>query len=311
MNSKKSNEYIYYKDKSHFEQKFQKLISSFSENKKSVAVITDFDYTMTSLFDYETGKQYKSSYYLYDEDLIGGDQKKFLERQKKYTEEYSKYEFDTSYDIKIREQKMCEWYAKNIELYFSKKFTKDSINMMVQKLKNNIKFRPKLKEYMELLISIGIPIIIESGGVTQFIHGALKLIFPNIDELIEQKKIMIISNSFKFDEKDKGCCGVEHEVIHCFNKADFIGNNIQKEFPELKHVFVLGDHLGDADCAKIFDKENVIGFGFVNLPLNILNDENKKEYIDNKIREYNNVFDVALVGNCDYEPIIEILKRIK
>ena len=122
---------------------------------------------------------------------------------------------------------------------------------------------------------------------------------------------MIISNSFKFDEKDKGCCGVEHEVIHCFNKADFIGNNIHKEFPELKHVFVLGDNLGDADCAKIFDKENVIGFGFVNLPINVLNDESKKEFIDNKIKEYNNVFDVALVGNCDYEPIIEILKNIK
>ena len=311
MNSKKKNEYIYYKDKSNFEQKLQKLISSFSQNKKSVAVITDFDYTMTSLLDYETGNQYKSSYYLYDEDLIGGDQKKFLERQKKYTEEYSKYEFDTSYDIKIREQKMCEWYTKNIELYFNKKFTLDSIDMMIQKLKNNIKFRPKLKEYIELLISKNIPLIIESGGVTQFIYGVLKLIFPNIDELIKEKKIMIISNSFKFDEKDKGCCGVEHEVIHCFNKADFIGNNIHKEFPELKHVFVLGDNLGDADCAKIFDKENVIGFGFVNLPINVLNDESKKEFIDNKIKEYNNVFDVALVGNCDYEPIIEILKNIK
>ena len=73
----------------------------------------------------------------------------------------------------------------------------------------------------------------------------------------------------------------------------------------------MGDHLGDAECVKSFDKENVIGFGFINLPINILNDENKKEYIDNKIKEYKNVFDVCLVGNCDYEPIIEILKRIK
>ena len=306
----KLNENIFYRDKLCFEKKLEKLISSFSKNKKSVAVITDFDYTMTCLFDYSTGKQYKSSYYLYDEDLIGGDQKNFEEKRKKLSEEYAKYEFDTSYDFKVREHKMVEWYTKNLELYFSKKFTMDSIDIMVQKLKNNLLFRPKLKEYMDLLISIGIPIIIESGGVTQFIHGALKLIFPDIDNLIKQKKLMIISNSFKFDEKDKGCCGVEHEVIHCFNKADFIGNNIQKEFPDLKHVFVLGDNLGDADCAKIFDRENIIGFGFVNLPINVLNDKEKKEFIDNKIKEYNNVFDVALVGNCDYEPIIEILKKI-
>ena len=311
MKSLKLNEKIFYKDKLNFEEKLQKLITSFSQNKKSVAVITDFDYTMTSLFDYETGKQYKSSYYLYDANLIGGDQKKFEEQRNILNQEYSKYEFDTSYDLKIREQKMKEWYTKNIELYFDPKFTMDSIDMMVNKLKNNILFRPKLKEYMELLISIGIPIIIESGGITQFIYGSLKLIFPDIDILIKQKKILIISNSFKFDEKTKGCCGVEHEVIHCFNKANFIGHHINKEFPELKHVFVLGDHLGDAEYVKSFDKENVIGFGFINLPNNILNDENKKEYIDNKIKEYKNVFDVCLVGNCNYEPIIEILKSIK
>ena len=309
MNSLKLNEKIFYKDKLNFEEKLQKLITSFSQNKKSVAVITDFDFIMTSLFDYETGKQYKSSYYLYDANLIGGDQKKFEEQRNILNQEYSKYEFDTSYDLKIREQKMKEWYTKNIELYFDPKFTMDSIDMMVNKLKNNILFRPKLKEYIELLMSKNIPLIIESGGITQFIYGALKLIFPDIDALIKQKKITIISNSFKFD-KDKGCYGVEHEVIHCFNKADFIGNTIHKEFPELKHVFVLGDHLGDAECVKSFDKENVIGFGFLNLNKDILNDENKKGFIEDKIKEYNNVFDVTLVGNCDYEPIMEILKRI-
>ena len=310
MFSSKLNEHIFYKDKSHFEQKLKSLISSSHSNSHSIAVITDFDYTMTLLFDYETGKQYKSSYYLYDADIIGGDQKKMEEKRALLHKEYSKYEFDTSYDLKMREKKMEQWYTKNLELYYDNKFTMNSIDIMVQKLKNNIKFRPKLKEYMELLFSKNIPIIIESGGITQFILHALKLIFPNIYTLINQKKIMIISNSFKFDEKTKGCNGVEHEVIHCFNKADFIGNNISKEFPELKHVFVLGDHLGDADCVKKFDKENVIGFGSVNVEVNYLNNEKKTQEIEKKIEEYNNVFDVALVGNCDYEPIMEILRKI-
>ena len=48
----------------------------------------------------------------------------------------------------------------------------------------------------------------------------------------------------------------------------------------------------------------------LDLLINVLNDKEKKEFIDNKIKEYNNVFDVALVGNCDYEPIIDILKKI-
>ena len=309
MNTSKLNEYIYYKDKSNFENKLQKLITSFSNNKRSVALITDFDYTMTSLFDYETGKQYKSSYYLYDASIIGEDQKKLEEERNKLREEYSKYEFDTSYDIKVRDQKMREWFTLNLELYFSPKLTKESTDIMVQKLQNNIKFRPKLKEYMELLISKDIPIIIESGGITQFIYGALKLVFPDIDILIKEKKVMIISNTFKFDEKG-GCSGLEHEVIYSFNKAKFIGNVINKEYPELKHVFFLGDHLGDAECTKSFDKENVIGFGFINLSKDILHDENKKDFVEKRIKEYNDVFDVALVGNCDYEPIMEILKKI-
>jgi len=39
-------------------------------------------------------------------------------------------------------------------------------------VKCNIKFRPKLKEYIELLISKNIPLIIESGGVTQFLYSS-------------------------------------------------------------------------------------------------------------------------------------------
>ena len=308
-----SNKNIYFSNKELFEKKLKEFALSYSKNKKSVAVITDFDYTITTPIDYKTGLQYKSSYYLYDEDMIGGDQKKFNEKRQALADIYSKYEFNSLYDFKFRNEKMKEWYTKNIYLYFNEKFTLDSIDKMTNKCKNNILFRKNAKEYMELLISMDIPIIIESGGITQFIIAILKTIFPNIQQLINEKKIMIVSNSFTFDEKTKGCNGLEHEVIYCFNKDEFLGNVINKEFPELKNVFVMGDNLGDADCVNNINvsKENVIGFGFVNLPIDVLNDENKKEDKEKKIDEYKKTFDVALVGNCDYEPIIEILKKIK
>ncbi len=309
----KRNKDIHYANKDLFEKKLKEFALAYSNNKNSVAVVTDFDYTITTPIDYKTGKEYKSSYYLYDEDMIGGDQKKFSEKRKALTDIYSKYEFSTEYDLETRIEKMKEWYTKNIYLYFNEKFTLDSIDEMVQKCKKNIMFRNHAKQYMELLLSMGIPIIIESGGITQFIMAILKTIFPNIQQLLDEKKIMIVSNSFTFDEKTKGCNGLEHEVIYCFNKDEFLGNVVNKEFPELKNVLVLGDNLGDADSVKKINvpKENVIGFGFVNLSNDILNDENKKEYVENRIKEYNNAFDVALVGDCDYEPIIDILNKIK
>lgn len=309
----KPNQNIQYANKELFDKKLKEFASSYKKNKNSVAIVTDFDYTITTPIDYKTGKEYKSSYYLYDEDMIGGDQKKFSEKRQALADIYSKYEFSTAYDLKTRMEKMKEWYEKNLYLYFNEKFTLDSIDEMVKKCKNNILFRKHAKEYMELLISMEIPIIIESGGITQFINGILKTIFPNMDQLIKEKKIMVVSNSFTFDEKTKGCNGVEHEVINCFNKEDFLGNVVNKEFPELKYVLVLGDNLGDANSIRKINvpKENVIGFGFVNLSIDVLKDENKKEERQKKINEYKNAYDVALVGDCDYEPIIEILKNIK
>ena len=309
----KTNQNIQYANKELFDQKLNNFISAYKTNKHSVAVVTDFDYTITTPIDYKTGKEYKSSYYLYDEDMIGGDQKKFNERRQALTDIYSKYEFSTIYDLETRIQKMKEWYEKNIHLYFNEKFTLDSIDEMVKKCKNNILFRKYAKEYMELLISLDIPIIIESGGITQFIIAILKTIFPNMLELIKEKKIIVVSNTFTFDEKTKGCNGVAHEVINCFNKEDFLGNVVNKEFPELKYVLVLGDNLGDINSIRKIkvEKENVIGFGFANLPIDVLNNEDKKEEKIKKIEEYKKAYDVALVGDCDYEPIIEMLNKIK
>ena len=303
---------IVYTNKELFDQKLLNFIESYRRNKKSVAIVTDFDYTITSRLDYKTGKLYSSSYYLYDEDIIGGNQRSFDERRKALADEYSFYEFNTSYDYEIRKIKMKEWYSKSLSLYFNEKFKSNSIDEMVQKTRHNLLLRRKAIEYLELLMDLGITVVIESGGIGQFIEGYLKLYLPNFERYENEKKIIIVSNMFKFDEK-KGCIGLEHEVINCFNKADFLGNVVNQELPELKHVMVLGDNLGDADSIKKINvpEENVIGFGFLNLTKDVLCNENKKEYVQQKINESKNVFDVTLVGDCDYSPIIELLKKAR
>ena len=96
---------IIYTDKASFDQKFTNFIESYHQNKKSVAIVTDFDYTITSRLDYKTGKEYRSSYYLYDEDIIGGDQNSFDERRKALADKYSFYEFNTLYDLELRKKK--------------------------------------------------------------------------------------------------------------------------------------------------------------------------------------------------------------
>ena len=130
-------ENIIFTDKDLFIQKLSNFIDSYYQNKKSVAIVTDFDYTLTSRIAYKTGKLYCSSYYLYDEDLIGGDQHSFNERREALAKKYSFYEFSTSYDIETRKIKMKEWYTQSLSLYFNEKFTKNSVDEMVRKTKNN------------------------------------------------------------------------------------------------------------------------------------------------------------------------------
>ena len=125
---KNTNKSIYFANKALFEKKIKEFALSYSKNKKAVAVVTDFDYTITTPIDYKTGLGYKSSYYLYDEDMIGGDQKKFSEKRQALADIYSKFEFNSSYDLETRNEKMKEWYTKNIYLYFNEKFTLDSIS---------------------------------------------------------------------------------------------------------------------------------------------------------------------------------------
>ena len=244
---------IVYTDKLSFDQKLSNFIESYYQNKKSVAIVTDFDYTLTSRIDYKTGKLYSSSYYLYDEDIIGGDQRSFDERRQALVDKYSHYEFSTSYDIDTRKIKMKEWYSQSLSLYFGEKFTKDSIDEMVRRTKSNLLLRRKAIEYLELLMKLDITVVIESGGIGQFIEGYLKVYLPNYERYKNEKKIIIVSNMFKFDDNN-GCVGLEHEVINCFNKADFLGNVVQNKISD---IYINGySKWNYVRCAYSFDSQN-------------------------------------------------------
>ena len=51
---------ICYTNNALFQKKFDNFIKAYRQNKKSVAVVTDFDYTVTSRYNYEPGESFKS-----------------------------------------------------------------------------------------------------------------------------------------------------------------------------------------------------------------------------------------------------------
>ena len=300
------------KDIPNFSSKLNNLIISYKSNPRNIIFITDFDYTITKRYNYQKNSTLFSSYRFYDESLIGGDQQKILDIQNQLCNEYMKYETDNTYDKKIREQKVHEFYSKSLDVYINPKFTRNSIGKMLEKFKEKYELRKYTKELFELLIKLEIPIVIVSGGVKEVIIDLLKTSINNFEKYLSEKKIVIIANELYFEE-GKGCIGHSTNVIYAFNKSNFVKETIKNNFPQVKNVIVMGDHLNDFDSVQDLeiDKNDIIGIGFVNIKPEILNDETKKEIIKKNVEEYNNVYDVNLIGDNDFDFIIKLFEKFQ
>ena len=300
------------KDIPNFTSKLNNLIISYKSNPRNIIFITDFDYTITKRYNYQKNSTLFSSYRFYDESLIGGDQQKILDIQNQLCNEYMKYETDNTYDKKIREQKVHEFYSKSLDVYINPKFTRNSIGKMLEKFKEKYELRKYTKELFELLIKLDIPIVIVSGGVKEVIIDLLKTSINNFEKYLSEKKIVIIANELYFEE-GKGCIGHSTNVIYAFNKSNFVKETIKNNFPQVKNVIVMGDHLNDFDSVQDLEinKNDIIGIGFVNIKPEILNDETKKDIIKKNVEEYNNVYDVNLIGDNDFDFIIKLFEKFQ
>ena len=300
------------KDIQNFSSKIKHLISSYKINPKHIVLVTDFDFTLTKKYNYQKNISLYSSYRFYDESLIGGDQQKILEIQNQLCTQYMKYETDSSYDKKIREKKVHEFYSKSLDVYINPKFTRNSIGKMLKKLKEKFELRKYTKELFETLIKLGIPIVIVSGGVKEVIIDLLKKCVKNFENYLTQKKIVIIANELYFEE-GKGCIGHSTDVIYAFNKSNFVQESIKNNFPEVKNIIVMGDHINDYDSVQDLEisKNNIIGIGYVNIKPELQDDESKKEIIKKNVDDYKNVYDINFVGDSDFSFIIKLLRLLE
>lgn len=300
------------KDIQNFSSKIKHLISSYKINPKHIVLVTDFDFTLTKKYNYQKNISLYSSYRFYDESLIGGDQQKILEIQNQLCTQYMKYETDSSYDKKIREKKVHEFYSKSLDVYINPKFTRNSIGKMLKKLKEKFELRKYTKELFETLIKLGIPIVIVSGGVKEVIIDLLKKCVKNFENYLTQKKIVIIANGLYFEE-GKGCIGHSTDVIYAFNKSNFVQESIKNNFPEVKNIIVMGDHINDYDSVQDLEisKNNIIGIGYVNIKPELQDDESKKEIIKKNVDDYKNVYDINFVGDSDFSFIIKLLTTLE
>ena len=181
-------------------------------------------------------------------------------------------------------------------------FTRDSIRKMVE-LKNDKKqiyLKKNVGEFYEKLIELNIPIIIVSGGVKEIIIEFLELLnIKGLDDYIKNKRILFVANEF-----------VSKNIIHGYNKSEYVKKLVDEYFPNIENAFVLGDL--DTDYKSIeklnLDKDkNIIGIGFIYYTPDDLKNKDFNYENNNQINEYKKIYDVNLLMEEGYDFPLELL----
>ena len=191
-------------------------------------------------------------------------------------------------------------------------FTRDSIRKMVE-MKNDkrqIYLKKNVGKFYEKLIELNIPIIIVSGGVKEIIIEFLELLnIKGLDDYIKNKRILFVANEFLFDENGK-CVDFNKNIIHGYNKSEYVKKLVDEYFPNIENAFVLGDL--DTDYKSIeklnLNKDkNIIGIGFIYYNPDDLKNKDF-DYENNKqINEYKKIYDVNLLMEEGYDFPLELL----
>ena len=290
------------------QMKFIEKLNTFKikNSNYDTIMISDFDYTLSER--YYNGKEMFSTYCFIDQsDIVNQKNSNFISESQKLKLEYLPIETNIQLDFEYRKKKIKEWFIKALDLYVNLKFSKEELNIMIQgeAQKNNFIFRKGLKELFQKLINYDIPIIIISGGLEKPIDVMLESVIDNYHQLKEKNKIILLANSFLFDENGI-VNGYSKPVIYTFNKEDIIKDEIQKKYPNVNKVFIMGDHLNDYDSIKGLNlkRNNIIGIGFINL---LENERKEKEF--QLIKNYKEIYDITII-NGSFLYLIQLLDLI-
>ena len=295
------------------ESKIRDFREAYRKSQQNIVVIADFDYTITCKFNYSSphSPQYNTCYQLFENYGLGHNPN-IIKEADDLARRFIKYENDPKIPYAEREKQLRRWYNESIELHAMQGFTFDEVERKFNEVKDVFMLRRGVKEFFELLMRCGIKIIIISAGFIEAIKLTLKSLFPNINDLLDKNKIIIISNSFTYDPVTNVSNGFDKNIIFTMNKAHFIKKTVDKLGLNVKKAFVLGDNLADFNSVDELNlsRNDIIGLGFVNLkPTELTEEFNEKN--SRTIKEYKQVFDVILKNDSGYDFLIHLLNKMR
>lgn len=249
----------------------------------SIYVLTDFDRTIT------VGNSDSSWSILSKSDMVP---KEYVNERQEFYNYYRPYEIDETLDYDTKNHLMTEWWNKHIGLFIKYQMSEEVINSAARNLRV-MAFRDGAKEFLENMSDRGIPVIIISAGIGNFIEQFLIKNDCNFDN------IFIVSNFINF--KNGIAVGVSDNVIHSMNKNEVsLPDNIKELIKNRPNAILLGDSISDIRMAKEEFRDNALKIGFL------------EEKIEENMPYYCDAFDVVCTDNTTYDELskkVRILRR--
>lgn len=245
----------------------------------SIHILTDFDKTIT------IGHSDSSWGILTKSNLMHPDYSKDRQELLNY---YRPIEIDESIDLETRNITMVEWWNKHMGLFVKYQLPEDIVKEAAKSTSVMI-FREGAKDFLKNMHDRGIPIIIISAGVGNFIEQFL------INNNCYYDNIHIVSNFIKFTNGIAS--GSSENVVHSLNKNEASLPEELKEIIENRpNIILLGDSLSDIRMVSPELKENALKIGFL------------EENLEENLPKFKEQFDIVGTDNASY---IELLKEIQ
>ena len=242
-------------------------------------ILSDFDRTIT------VGSSLTTWSILANTNLVPQE---YIDERNTLYNYYRPIEIDKNIPEDEKNLLMKEWFNKHLNLFIKYKFQENVFKTAISD-KKIMRFRKGAKQYLKLLYTHNIPLIIISAGIGNFIEQFLKL------NNSYYNNIFINANYIQFKN------GIAHlinsNIIHSLNKNEYSNNKqIKNIIKDKKYILLFGDQIEDTKMINSNKDENVIKIGFL---------------INPKDREvFEKYFDIIVDDNESYLEILKYLSII-
>ena len=144
-------------------------------------------------------------------------------------------------------------------------------------LTSKLIFRKGTSSLINICNDIGLPIVVLSGGITELIDAAFKILKVEAIDL-DYENIKIVANRFNYDEQRcfnsefdplhlgseeiKKVSGFKVPVVHPASKQTYLYEHDKSTLP--KNLIVMGDIIEDSKMPRDKEHEHLVKIGFFN-----------------------------------------------